>query len=227
MIASHLRSVIPLVVTAAATACAGAGTPTPSAATPAASTSDGPRIVQPGAPGQATRVITADELTEVEGAVYTEADVRFIQRMIPHHEQALEMTDLVLRRAAGEAVQQMALRMQISQRDEIGLITRWLTDRGESVRMEHDMSGGMAMIPGMLTPEQMQQLATAADDDFDRLFLELMIRHHQGAIEMVHELFSTSGAGQESLIFKFASDVDADQTMEIERMQKLLAAGLR
>lgn len=227
MIAAHLRSLTLLVATAAVTACAAAGTPTPSAATPAASTSDGPRIVQPGAPGQATRAITADELTEVQGATYTEADVRFIQRMIPHHEQALEMTDLVLRRAAGEAVRRMALRMQISQRDEIGLITRWLTDREESVRTEHAMSGRMAMIPGMLTPEQMQQLATAADDDFDRLFLELMIQHHQGAIEMVHELFSTSGAGQESLIFKFASDVDADQTMEIERMQRLLDAGLR
>ena len=87
------------------------------------------------------------------------------------------------------------------------------------------MMPGMPMMPGMLSPEQMAQLGTAGGDDFDRLFLELMIQHHQGAVTMVADLFNTSGAGQESLIFKFASDVHADQTMEIERMQRLLNAG--
>ncbi len=158
---------------------------------------------------------------------YTQADVHFMQGMIPHHAQALEMTDLVRRRSTSEAVRRMGLRMEISQRDEIALMERWLTDRGEPVRMEHDMSGGttggMPMMPGMLTPEQMEDLATG--DEFDRLFLEYMIQHHQGAIVMVDELFGTSGAGQESLVFKFASDVDADQAMEIERMQKLLDEG--
>jgi uncharacterized protein (DUF305 family) len=144
--------------------------------------------------------------------------------MIPHHAQALEMTALVRQHATTDAVRQMSLRMEISQRDEISLMETWLRERGEPTRMPgmEGMPGGHLM-PGMLSPEQMGNLRNARGVEFDRLFLEYMIQHHQGAIDMVAELFNSSGAAQESTVFKFAEDVDADQTMEIERMQGILA----
>jgi len=212
-----------IVMAVLATACAGTSSST--GGTPAASNSDGPRIVQPGAPGQSSRTIAASDLAEAEGVSYSAADVHFMQGMISHHAQALEMTAMVRQHATTNAVQRMGLRMEISQRDEIGLMQTWLADHGESGGVDHDMGSGLPMMPGMLTPAQMEQLGAARGAQFDRLFLELMIQHHEGAIVMVGELFNTSGAGQESLIFKFASDVDADQTMEIERMQGLLNQG--
>ncbi len=181
--------------------------------------SDGPRIVQPGAPGQAATTFSAEEIESVEGVSYTEADVRFMQGMIPHHEQALVMTQLVRRYATTDAVRQMALRMEISQRDEIALMETWLRNHDEPTRMA---GHGMHMMPGMLTPEQMEELRNARGVRFDQLFLEYMIQHHLGAIDMVATLFATPGAAQESTVFKFAEDVDADQTMEIERMQRVL-----
>jgi len=186
-----------------------------------APTDDGPRIVQPGAPGQASQTFSADELSRVEGVSYTPADVAFMQGMIPHHAQALEMTALVRRFATTNAVRQMGLRMEISQRDEIAMMESWLRDHGEATALPG--GHGAHMMPGMLSPEQMQELENARGVDFDRLFLEYMIQHHLGAIDMVAALFNTSGAGQESTVFKFAEDVDADQTMEIERMQGILA----
>jgi uncharacterized protein (DUF305 family) len=197
-----------------------AGTPNPSTGSETPTPVRGARIVQPGAPGQASRTIEASELERAAGVSYSDADVYFMQGMISHHAQALDMTALARRSATTEAVRLMGLRMEISQRDEIGLMERWLTDHGEPTRM--DMGTGMQLMPGMLSPEQMQKLGSTNGGDFDRLFLELMIQHHQGAVVMVGELFNTSGAGQESLIFKFASDVHADQTMEIERMQRVL-----
>ncbi len=219
--------ILVLALTAASlAACAGApsepGSPSPTAGGPHA-----PRIVQPGAPGEDARTFSVEEISEVEGVSYTDADVRFMQGMIPHHEQALVMTGLVRRYATTDAVRQMALRMEISQRDEIALMETWLRNHGEPVRMA-GMNGmdGVHLMPGMLTPEQMDELRDARGIEFDRLFLEYMIQHHQGAIEMVAELFATPGAAQESTVFKFAEDVDADQTMEIERMQRVLA-GIR
>ena len=182
---------------------------------------DGPRIVQPGAPGQSSRTFSSTGLDQVEGVSYTDADVSFMQGMIPHHQQALEMTALVRQHAVTEAVQRMALRMEISQRDEIALISAWLADRGETIEMSN-MGAMQHEMMGMLTPEQMQTLSETRGMDFDRLFLEGMIQHHRGALAMVTELFSTSGAAQESTIFKFAEEIDADQLMEIERMQGLL-----
>jgi len=222
MLDPRLRLVL-LTVTASLTAgCASTGSGGASGAGPSETTSgggspDASRIVQPGAPGEASRRFSPDELAEVEGVSYTEADVRFMRGMIPHHEQALEMTALVEQHATTEAVRRMALRMEISQRDEIGLMESWLRQRGEAVRMP-----GMHMMPGMLSPEQMEELRNARGVRFDRLFLEYMIQHHLGATEMVADLFATSGAAQESTVFKFAEDVDADQTMEIERMQRIL-----
>ncbi|MBO23375.1 MAG: DUF305 domain-containing protein [Longimicrobiales bacterium] len=218
MTTTYARTIPTLALAAVLAACSG-GTSQPSN-TPAPAGA-GPRIVQPGAPGQAGRTFSADELEQVEGVSYTDADVRFMQGMIPHHRQALEMTALVRQHATTAAVRQMALRMEISQRDEIAMMSTWLRERGESV----EMSGmGMAQhrMMGMLTPEQMETLASARGVEFDRLFLEGMIQHHEGALDMVSTLFNTSGAAQESTVFKFAEEVDADQLMEIERMQALL-----
>lgn len=220
-----LLALVALVVPAF-TACAGAPSTqdTPRPAPGADEASEGARIVQPGAPGEDARTFSAEEIGEVEGVSYVDADVRFMQGMIPHHEQALVMTELVRRYATTDAVRQMALRMEISQRDEIALMETWLRNHGEPVRMPGmDGMDGMHLMPGMLTPEQMEDLRDARGVEFDRLFLEYMIQHHRGAIEMVAELFATPGAAQESTVFKFAEDVDADQTMEIERMQRVLA----
>ena len=182
-------------------------------------------LVQPGAPGDASRVVRPEDAALVAGPDVTAADERFMQRMVPHHAQALEMTALASERAASPAVRAMALRMQISQRDEIALIEQWLRRRDGAAAPQANghASGHVAeMMPGMLTTEQMRALAGARGAEFDRLFLELMIHHHEGAVTMVEELFGSSGAGQVSEIFQFASEVESDQRMEIERMQRLL-----
>lgn len=216
------RSLLALAVALLTAACATsqAGTPR-SSDDDRANASGAPRIVQPGAPGESATTYSPEEISEVEGVSYTPADVRFLQGMIPHHEQALVMTELVRRYATTDAVRLMALRMEISQRDEIALMETWLRDHGEATRMP-GMGGGMHMMPGMLTPDQMEELRNARGVEFDQLFLEYMIQHHLGAIDMVAKLFATPGAAQESTVFKFAEDVDADQTMEIERMQRVL-----
>lgn len=172
--------------------------------------------MQPGAPGEATRPYEASgSLSDVEGAAHTEADVDFMEGMIHHHAQALEMTALIDERTDSEAIEQMGLRMEISQADEIRFMERWLAGRDGG---DHTHS----MMPGMLTPEQMASLRSARGTEFDRLFLELMIQHHRGALIMVEELFTSPGAGQESTVFHFASEVEADQGMEIRRMLQVL-----
>jgi uncharacterized protein (DUF305 family) len=160
--------------------------------------------------------------------------------MIAHHAQALEMTGLVFARTGREDVRLLARRIELSQQEEIRAMRRWLIDRGlpapdpQGSASMHDAMGGMpmqhdsmpahAMMPGMLTPEQLTELARASGPAFDRLFLEDMIRHHQGALEMVAALLAAPGAAQEPETFRFASDVDADQRAEIARMQAMLAA---
>jgi uncharacterized protein (DUF305 family) len=180
---------------------------------------EAPAVVQPGAPGQPGRALPPGDLS-VLLPPYTAADVQFMHGMIAHHAQALEMVALVPSRSASESLRSMALRMEISQRDEIELIERWLRTRSESMPT-HDVG----MMPGMLSPAQMESLRRASGGEFDRLFLELMILHHEGAITMVETLFATSGAGQDSEIFQFASEVEADQRMEIDRMSGQLRAG--
>jgi uncharacterized protein (DUF305 family) len=177
-------------------------------------------IVQPGAPGEATRVITAEKAVDQSRVQHTVADVRFMQGMIGHHAQALEMSALVPSRSRSEDMRLLALRIEVSQADEIKMMERWLQVRGQEVPGLH--AHGATLMPGMLTAEEMKRLADAKDAEFDRLFLEGMIKHHGGALVMVRELFSTPGAGQESEIFAFTSDVDADQRMEIERMGAML-----
>ncbi len=184
------------------------------------------RTVQPGAPGEATRVLTVEEAASLEHVTHTEADVRFMQGMIPHHAQALEMAALIPERADHEGLHLLGRRIEISQRDEIAWMTRWLERRGETAPMvgaehAHGLGEGELM-PGMLSREEMDALAAARGSAFDRLFLEGMIKHHRGALMMVAELFDSPGGGQETEIFRFAADVDADQDMEILRMRDLL-----
>jgi uncharacterized protein (DUF305 family) len=183
-----------------------------------------PPIIQPGAPGQASHAITSAAASDLSQVQYVGADIKFMQGMIGHHAQAVEMVALVPSRTSSDDVRRLALRIDVSQRDEINMMQSWLTDRAQRVPNghEHNMAGGAALMPGMLTPEQMAALAAATGAPFDRLFLEGMIRHHAGAITMVEELFATPGAGQDPTIFSYASDVDADQRMEIDRMGAML-----
>lgn len=141
-----------------------------------------------------------------------------MQGMIHHHAQALEMADLVADRTDNESIRQMALRIEISQQDETARMRRWLGARGEEVPEGH-VHG--ALMPGMLSPDQMEQLAAARGAEFDRLFLEFMIQHHEGALTMVRDLAS-NGGGREPEIYVFTTDVDADQRAEIARMRDML-----
>lgn len=160
---------------------------------------------------------------------YSPADVEFMQGMIGHHAQALEMAALVPTRTTNQSIHFLAQRIAISQKDEIRLMQTWLKDRGQAAPDPADAHAhrheGMheMLMPGMLTPEQTAQLAAANDAEFDRLFLQLMIQHHEGALTMVRTLFDTQGAAQETPTFRYASEVDTDQRIEIERMRKLLA----
>jgi len=182
-----------------------------------------PPITQPGAPGQPSRVIDAAHATDLSQVQYTGADIQFMQGMIGHHAQAVEMAALVPSRTASDGLRKLAQRIDVSQQDEMQMMREWLQARGQQIpdpRAHHMM--GATLMPGMLTAEEMERLAAATGPAFDRLFLEGMIKHHEGAIEMVHSLFATEGAGQTPEIFSYASDVDADQRMEIERMSSML-----
>jgi uncharacterized protein (DUF305 family) len=220
----HVIGLLAIVVLGAAgAACRTAGGATASA--PGGSPSAAPPIVQPGAPGQEGRVIAVEQATDLSRVQHTNADVKFMQGMIGHHQQAIEMTNLLKTRTASEDMKKLALRIDVSQADEINMMKHWLQVRGQEIPSEHAMHmHGATLMPGMLTDEEMKRLAAAKGAEFDRLFLEGMIKHHGGALTMVKELFGTPGAGQESEIFAFASDVDADQRMEIDRMGAMLNA---
>jgi uncharacterized protein (DUF305 family) len=185
----------------------------------------GPVTVQPGAPGEDSRRLNAAGLASVERRPHSDADVRFMQGMIHHHAQAVDMVALMEGRTADRSIRRLGLRIDISQRDEIQLMSSWLEDRGEDLPRLHGHGAmGQMLMPGMLSPEQMTALEAAEGPVFERLFLEYMIQHHQGALVMVQELFASPGAGEDSEIFRFANDVDADQAMEIARMRGMLEA---
>jgi uncharacterized protein (DUF305 family) len=184
--------------------------------------SSGTRILQPGAPGQATQTITAAQATDLSKVQATAADVKFMQGMIGHHAQAVEMVALIKDRTANPVMNNLGLRIQVSQEDEMNMMRTWLSERGQAIPGPHAHHEPGGFMPGMLTTEEMAQLAAAKGVEFDRLFLMGMIKHHAGAITMVEELFKSPGAGQEGGIFAFASDVDADQRMEIDRMGQML-----
>jgi uncharacterized protein (DUF305 family) len=148
-----------------------------------------------------------------------------MQGMIGHHTQALEMVALVPSRTSRDEMRLLARRIEVSQADEIKMMEEWLKQRGQPLPDPHaHHAQGAVLMPGMLTTDEMGRLAAATGEPFDRLFLEFMIKHHQGALVMVQDLFASKGAGQEADIFAFASDVDADQRMEIDRMRAMLGA---
>ena len=191
-----------------------------------ASTVQNPPVIQPGAPGQASRVVDTASAQAVPQA--TAADIAFMQGMIHHHAQALDMTDLIAARTSDADMKKLGLRIHVSQTDEIKMMQHWLGVRGQDApdprahHMEGMDHGDHVMMPGMLNADEMKRLAAAKGVEFERLFLEGMIKHHGGALVMVQELFATPGAGQQSEIFAFASDVEADQKMEIDRMGAML-----
>jgi uncharacterized protein (DUF305 family) len=206
---------------AAAVCCCGAG------AQQSGNTPSGPVVVQPGAPGTPTKKLPPN--TSGASPVWTEADVKFMQGMIMHHSQAVEMTALIPSHTQNARLEELGNKISSSQADEIKLMKRWLAARGEATSMEMagmpgmDASGKpMALMPGMLTPEQMEALRNAHGAEFDRLFLEGMIQHHGGALTMVKELFNTPGAGQDADLFDFATDADNTQRAEIKIMQSML-----
>ena len=190
-------------------------------------TDSGPVVVQPGAPGAPTKKLPAS--TNAKLPPESRADVEFMQGMIMHHSQAVEMTALIASHTRNKDLSSLGARIRASQSDEIRFMKRWLVVHGESDSMAMpdmpgmDMShGSMAMMPGMLTPAQMEAWRKAKDAEFDRLFLTGMIQHHQGALTMVKDLFDTAGAGQDAELFDFATDADNTQRAEIGIMQGML-----
>jgi uncharacterized protein (DUF305 family) len=183
-------------------------------------------IVQPGAPGQDSRDLSAEEAVKLAGSSYTRADVRFMQDMIVHHAQAVAMAELVADRTNTEEIVAIAGRIEASQDDEIKFMREWLAERGEPEQMAmmagHDHSKHHVMM-GMATPEQMQALAEAEGAEFDRQFLTLMIAHHEGALDMVEKLLAQPGSAADPILFRFIGDVENDQKTEVERMDVLLA----
>ena len=164
---------------------------------------------------------------QMDSAPTRYTDVQFMQGMIAHHAQALEMTALIPGRTSREEFRLLGQRIDISQKDEIAMMQGWLRRRGAEVpgldshNMHPDAAGHMMMMPGMLTHEEMAQLEKSTGVEFERLFLQYMIRHHQGALAMVSDLFGTKGSAQDPQISNYASDIDADQRAEIRRMQTL------
>ncbi len=183
-------------------------------------------IVQPGAPGQASKTLTAEEATKLAEAGYTTSDVTFMQAMIVHHQQALDMAVLVKERTNTKELVDIAGRIEASQADEIAFMKGWLAERGEPAT-DPKMAGHGAhmhhMMAGMASPEAMTALAAAKGVDFDRQFLTLMIAHHEGAVDMVEKLLDEDGTAADPVLYRFVGDIDSEQTGEIERMDKLLA----
>ena len=203
------------------------------------STPPTPVVVQPGAPGKPTRTLPPSTRAELPPS--SPADAQFMQGMITHHVQAVEMTALIESHTTNRDLRLLAARISHSQSDEINFMKRWLAARGEPTApavaampgmdmaamsghsmdtSSHAMTKGL--MPGMLTPKQMEALKKAKGEDFDRLFLTGMIQHHKGALIMVKDLFDTAGAGQDAELFNFATDVDSGQRAEIRIMQTML-----
>jgi uncharacterized protein (DUF305 family) len=204
-------------------------------------TPGGAPIVQPGTPGQSSRILPPTT-TPAPLRTPSDADIAFMRGMIMHHGQAVEMTALMASRSHNQDLLAFGKRISISQTDEMGYMQRWLEDRdiplSDSPGMDHmaGMAGmehmdhmdhmnvnPMLAMPGMLTPQQMDALRKATGPEFDHLFLTGMIQHHTGALTMVKQLFDTPGAGQDPILFDFTSDVDNTQQAEIDIMRHMLA----
>ena len=207
-----------------------------------------PPIFQPGAPGQPSRVVTPEQARALGRTTFTPADVGFMQHMIVHHAQAVEMVGLLETRGSNARVKLLGRRIALSQEAEMALMRGWLSERGQPLTMPgmdhaamgHDAHAGMdhsahamsghdmgaddtPVMAGMLTPRQMRELAAATGSGFDRLFLTGMIQHHQGALDMVDALMETPNAAEDTLMSDFTASVVADQQAEILRMQSLLS----
>ncbi len=181
-------------------------------------------IIQPGLPGEPSRQISAEEASDLAGLKFSEADVHFMRGMISHHRQAMEMSALVDARSNREAVEALAQRISLSQEDEIDMMAGWLEDRGiEPPAADAHHGGDFDLMPGMLTAGEFEQLEAAEGFAFDSLFLQFMIDHHEGALEMVDTLLDQPGSAQDSELYRFTSDVTSDQTSEIERMNTMLS----
>lgn len=214
----------------------------------AAGASASPPIMQPGAPGQDARPITAEQSVALSRTGYTPADVQFMQHMIVHHQQAVDMVALIEARTDTQAVARMGRRISLTQAGEMDRMRHWLEARGEpladaDLQPGHDHGGAHAhgghgdhaghdapvdpyhtpMMTGMLSPAQMDALAASQGAEFDRLFLEGMIHHHQGALIMVDALLDQPGAGEETTLSEFLTHVVADQSAEILRMRNMLS----
>ena len=190
-----------------------------------------PIIVQPGAPGQPTKTLPASTTGVLPPT--SPKNVEFMQGMIMHHAQAVEMTALIESHTDNKDLRLLGARISHSQSEEIKFMQRWLEARGEPTTMPMpkmsgmdmagmDMSKDQMLMPGMLTAKQMEALRNARGTDFDRLFLTGMIQHHGGALIMVKDLFDTAGAGQDAVLFNFATDIDSGQRAEIRIMQNML-----
>ena len=179
-----------------------------------------PVVVQPGAPGSPSKRLPSS--TRAVLPPQSSADVEFMQGMIVHHAQAVEMTALIPSHTQNKNLRSLGARISSSQSDEIKFMKRWLATRGEPLSLAMANMPGMNLMPGMLTPEQMEALKKAKGAAFDHLFLVGMIQHHQGALTMVKELFNTAGAGQDAELFNFATDADNTQRAEIRIMQGML-----
>lgn len=186
-----------------------------------------PVVVQPGAPGKPTKVLPPTTRGTLPPA--SPADVQFMQGMIMHHAQAVEMTALIESHTENKNIRSLGARISRSQSDEIKFMKRWLASRGQPMSEPmHDMRHmkmshePMALMPGMLSSEQMEALRKAKGAEFDHLFLTGMIQHHGGALIMVKDLFDTAGAGQDAELFNFTTDVDSGQRAEIRVMQNML-----
>jgi uncharacterized protein (DUF305 family) len=195
-----------------------------------------PVVVQPGAPGKPSKTLPPS--TRATLLQPSQADVEFMQGMIMHHAQAIEMTALISSHTENKDLRSLGARISSSQSDEINFMKRWLATRGEPISMAmpdtpdpkmpdmdkhmNHSAHPMALMPGMLTPEQMDALRKAKGAEFDHLFLTGMIQHHNGALIMVKDLFDTAGAGQDAELFNFATDADNSQRAEIRIMQSML-----
>jgi uncharacterized protein (DUF305 family) len=197
--------------------------------TMAASAQQSAPIVQPGAPGQPGKFLTEATVRTPPRPPF-QADVEFMQGMIMHHSQAVEMVALLRTHGKSPVLKSFGEKISVSQTDEIGFMKRWLESRGKPTTMEMDHSHMSAadmknmnmLMPGMLTPEQMAALTKAKGAQFDHLFLTGMIQHHGGALTMVTDLFNTPGAGQDPVLFDFATDIDNTQSAEIKIMRGML-----
>ncbi|GAB55737.1 hypothetical protein GPUN_1620 [Glaciecola punicea ACAM 611] len=179
-------------------------------------------IVQPGAPGQASQTLSPQQAIDIANVSFTRNDVMFMQNMIPHHSQAVEMAVLVEDRTNNEAIIDIAGRIRKSQADEIAFMSQWLEAREQKVHIDHSMHMDHSMM-GMATAAQIQSLSAAKGSEFDRIFLSLMIPHHEGAVRMVDDLLAQSGSAYDPVLYDFVNDIVSDQNAEITRMDGLLA----